>query len=122
AGTGLVHTAPAHGQEDYAVGLAEGLPLDNPVGPDGRFLPDTGLFAGEPVFEANSRITEVLEERGMLVCRGRLTHSYPHCWRHKTPLIFRATPQWFVSMEKAGLRATALAAIERVTWTPAWGE
>ena len=122
AGTGLVHTAPAHGQEDYAVGLAEGLETDNPVGPDGRFTADTPLFAGELVFDANAHITEVLRERGALVHAGRLTHSYPHCWRHKTPLIFRATPQWFISMDKAGLRRDAVNGIHGVQWVPAWGE
>ncbi len=122
AGTGLVHTAPAHGQEDYVVGQAEGLATDNPVGPDGHFLSSTGLFGGEHVFKANDHITEVLRERGTLVHAAKLTHSYPHCWRHKTPLIFRATPQWFISMDKAGLRRDALEGIRGVQWVPSWGE
>jgi isoleucyl-tRNA synthetase len=122
AGTGLVHTAPAHGQEDYAVGQANNLPMDNPVGGNGCFLPDVELFAGQHVFKANPLIVERLRENGMLVCHQDLNHSYPHCWRHKAPLIFRATPQWFIGMEQAGLRQTALKAIPKVEWTPIWGE
>jgi len=122
AGTGAVHTAPGHGQEDYAVGYRYGLPVDNPVGPDGRFLPDTPLFGGEHVLAANEHVVEVLTARGKLVHHDRIQHSYPHCWRHKTPIIFRATPQWFISMEQNGLRGTALAEIERVQWTPDWGQ
>ncbi len=122
AGTGAVHTAPGHGQEDYVVGQRYGLPVDNPVGPDGRFLPDTPLFAGEPVFEANEHVLAVLEEHGALLHREKLRHSYPHCWRHKTPIIFRATPQWFISMDKHGLRQHALKAIEEVGFMPDWGK
>ncbi|HGG58742.1 MAG TPA: isoleucine--tRNA ligase, partial [Gammaproteobacteria bacterium] len=122
AGTGAVHTAPGHGQEDYVVGQHYDLPVDNPVGPDGRFLPDTPLFAGESVFEANERVLAVLEERGALLHREKLRHSYPHCWRHKTPIIFRATPQWFISMDKRGLRKNALKAIEDVGFMPDWGK
>ncbi len=122
AGTGAVHTAPGHGQEDYAVGLQYDLPVDNPVGPDGCFLPDTPLFAGEPVFEANDHVLEVLQQRGALLHVEKLEHSYPHCWRHKTPIIFRATPQWFISMDKRELRKQALAAIEAVGFMPDWGK
>jgi isoleucyl-tRNA synthetase len=122
AGTGAVHTAPGHGLDDFVVGQRYGLPVDNPVGGDGRFLPATLLFAGQQVFEANERIIEVLRERGRLLSYAPYRHSYPHCWRHKTPVIFRATPQWFISMEAQGLRAQALAEITRVRWTPAWGE
>jgi isoleucyl-tRNA synthetase len=122
SGTGAVHTAPGHGQEDFAVGQKYGLPVDNPVGNDGRFLPSTALFAGEQVFDANKHIIEVLESRGALLHHEAFRHSYPHCWRHKTPVIFRATPQWFISMEQAGLRAKALEEIARVQWTPGWGE
>jgi isoleucyl-tRNA synthetase len=122
AGTGLVHTAPAHGQEDYAVGQANGLPMDNPVGGNGCFLPEVELFAGQHVFKANPLIVERLRDSGMLVCHQTLEHSYPHCWRHKTPLIFRATPQWFIGLDQAGLRQAALQAIPKVEWTPAWGE
>ena len=122
AGTGAVHTAPGHGQEDFALGVEYRLPLENPVGGDGRFLPNTELFAGESVWEANAHIIRVLTERGMLLKHEPFRHSYPHCWRHHTPVIFRATPQWFISMEQANLRADALEAIGRVKWTPAWGE
>ncbi len=122
AGTGAVHTAPGHGLEDYVVGQRYGLPVDNPVGDDGRFVADTELFAGEHVLAANARVIEVLKARGTLVHEERLSHSYPHCWRHKTPIIFRATPQWFIGMEQAGLRAAALREIERVTWMPDWGQ
>ncbi len=122
AGTGAVHTAPAHGQEDYVVGSRYGLPVDNPVGPDGKFLPDTPLFAGLHVFAANERVIDVLKAHGMLLRAARLTHSYPHCWRHKTPIIFRATPQWFIGMDQHGLRARALSEIEKVRFTPDWGK
>jgi isoleucyl-tRNA synthetase len=122
AGTGAVHTAPGHGLDDYIVGRRYNLEIENPVGGDGRFLPSTPLFAGEEVFEANSHIIEVLRERGGLLKGEPYHHSYPHCWRHKTPVIFRATPQWFISMDQAGLRKGALEAIAHVDWMPAWGE
>jgi isoleucyl-tRNA synthetase len=122
SGTGAVHTAPAHGQEDFEVGQRYGLPVDNPVGGDGRFLPATPLFAGEQVFEANAHVVDVLRERGTLLHHEPFRHSYPHCWRHKTPVIFRATPQWFIGMEQAGLREAALAEIRKVQWMPDWGE
>ena len=122
AGTGAVHTAPGHGLDDYVVGRRYGLEVENPVGGDGRFLADTPLFAGEHVFEANARIVELLAERGRLLAAEPYVHSYPHCWRHKTPVIFRATPQWFISMDQAGLRKGALEAIAHVDWMPAWGE
>ncbi|HEU4654758.1 MAG TPA: isoleucine--tRNA ligase [Steroidobacteraceae bacterium] len=122
AGTGAVHTAPGHGQEDYAVGLKYKLEVYNPVGSDGRFVAGTPLFAGEKVFDANKHVIEVLKERGALLKEESLRHSYPHCWRHKTPVIFRATAQWFISMEQAGLRKGALREIAKVKWMPAWGE
>ena len=122
SGTGAVHTAPGHGQEDFVVGRRYGLAVDNPVGGDGRFLSSTPLFAGEKVFDANKHVVEVLAGRGALLHHEAFRHSYPHCWRHKTPVIFRATPQWFISMEQAGLRRAALAEIGRVEWTPDWGE
>ncbi|MDX1594772.1 MAG: isoleucine--tRNA ligase [Gammaproteobacteria bacterium] len=122
AGTGAVHTAPGHGLEDYIVGQQYGLPVDHPVGDDGRFLPDTELFAGLHVFAANDRVVEVLSERGNLLHVAPLEHSYPHCWRHKTPIIFRATPQWFISMDGRDLRAQALKSITEVDWHPEWGE
>ena len=121
AGTGAVHTAPGHGLEDYVVGQQYGLEVDNPVLGDGRFREDLPLFGGQKVFEANDEVVKVLEARGRLLCAGKLTHSYPHCWRHKTPIIFRATPQWFISMDQNGLRDAALAEIERVEWLPDWG-
>ncbi|MDP5070415.1 MAG: isoleucine--tRNA ligase [Congregibacter sp.] len=121
AGTGAVHTAPAHGQEDYAVGLRYELSVDNPVGPNGVFRDDTALFAGEHVFKANNRIVAVLEERGALLHHEDYQHSYPHCWRHKTPLIFRATPQWFVRMHENGLLKAAQNAVDKVQWIPDWG-
>jgi len=122
AGTGAVHTAPGHGQDDYVVGSRYHLPVDNPVDSRGCFLPDTELFAGEHVLKANDHVIEVLKSKGALLHEEMLRHSYPHCWRHKTPIIFRATPQWFISMEQRGLRAAAQAAIEDVQWLPDWGE
>lgn len=122
AGTGAVHTAPGHGQDDYIVGQKYGLAIDNPVGGNGCFLPDTPLFAGESVHKVNPHVIEVLKETGTLVNEAKLKHSYPHCWRHKTPIIFRATPQWFISMDNNGLREQALAEIRNVQWMPDWGE
>jgi len=122
AGTGAVHTAPGHGQEDFIVGQRYGLEVLNPVGNDGRFLPGTALVAGLKVEEANPVIIAALTERGRLLHEEPFRHSYPHCWRHKSPVIFRATPQWFISMERAGLRAHTLRDIPGVRWTPAWGE
>jgi isoleucyl-tRNA synthetase len=122
AGTGAVHTAPGHGQEDFAIGQLYKLPVDNPVGSDGRFVAGTPLFEGERVFDANKHVISVLSEQGRLLHDETLRHSYPHCWRHKTPVIFRATAQWFISMEQKGLRKGALREIEKVQWMPAWGE
>lgn len=122
AGTGAVHTAPGHGQDDYVVGSRYHLKVDNPVGSDGKFLLDTPLFAGLHVFEANDKVLDVLKTKGALVHAERLRHSYPHCWRHKTPIIFRATPQWFISMDQNGLRTAALEAIGRAAWMPEWGQ
>jgi len=122
AGTGAVHTAPGHGQDDYVVGLKYGLPVDNPVGNDGVFLPNTEIFAGEHVFNANAHVLEVLEQQGKLLHHVAILHSYPHCWRHKTPIIFRATPQWFISMDKNKLREQALNEVKRVAWIPEWGQ
>jgi len=122
AGTGCVHTAPGHGQDDYVVGSRYKIEVDNPVGGDGKFLPGTELFAGEHVFKANPHVVEVLKQRAMLLHEEALRHSYPHCWRHKTPIIFRATPQWFVGMDSAGLRSKALEEIKKVSWLPEWGQ
>jgi isoleucyl-tRNA synthetase len=122
AGTGAVHTAPGHGLEDFFVGQKYDLPVDNPVAGNGLFVEGTELFEGQHVLKANENVIEVLQERGALLLSSRLTHSYPHCWRHKTPIIFRATPQWFISMDQNGLRAAALQEIEKVEWVPDWGE
>ena len=122
AGTGVVHTAPGHGQEDYAAGLRYNLEVANPVGNNGVYLEDTPLFAGQHVFKANDSVLEVLTEKGALLNHQVLKHSYPHCWRHKTPIIFRATPQWFISMEQNGLRNAAMGEIKDVQWVPSWGQ
>jgi len=122
SGTGAVHTAPGHGADDYEMGRKYGLPIDNPVGPDGRFVAGTPLFEGQSVFDANAAIIDTLQAAGRLIHHEPYQHSYPHCWRHKTPVIFRATPQWFLSMEKEGLRRDALAGIRKVRWIPDWGE
>ncbi|MEM7563270.1 MAG: isoleucine--tRNA ligase [Pseudomonadota bacterium] len=122
AGTGAVHTAPGHGQDDFELGLRYGLDIYNPVGDNGCFLPNTEIFSGEHVFKANDHIIEVLKETRMLVHAEKYEHSYPHCCRHKTPIIFRATPQWFISMEKAGLRDLAMDEIKKVRWVPSWGQ
>jgi isoleucyl-tRNA synthetase len=122
AGTGAVHTAPGHGLEDFFVGQKYDLPVDNPVAGNGLFVEGTGLFAGQHVLKANEQVIEVLRERGALLLSSRMTHSYPHCWRHKTPIIFRATPQWFISMEQNGLRDAALREIDKVDWLPDWGK
>ena len=132
-GTGAVHTAPGHGQEDFVVGQKYGLVEKysaaqlNPVDGRGVYLPSTppadGVeLAGMHVWKANDALVEVLRGNAALLAFSKLTHSYPHCWRHKTPVAFRATPQWFISMTQANLRDDALAAIKGVTWYPAWGE
>ncbi len=121
AGTGAVHTAPGHGVDDFIVGQRYNLPVDNPVDGSGCFVEGTELFAGEYVFKANEKVIATLQERGTLIRQARLTHSYPHCWRHKTPIIFRATPQWFIGMEQKGLRQAAMQEIGKVKWLPDWG-
>lgn len=121
-GTGCVHTAPGHGEDDYRVGLAYELPIYTPVDDGGRFTDEAGRFAGQFVFQANASITELLKETGHLIHEESVLHSYPHCWRCKKPIIFRATEQWFISMDVNALRARALRAIEEdVKWIPAWG-
>ncbi len=122
SGTGAVHTAPGHGQEDFVVGQKYGLEVANPVGGNGVYLPDTPLFAGQHVFKANDSVVEALKEAGALLVHKAYKHSYPHCWRHKTPIIFRATPQWFISMDQAGLRTTSLKEIDNTRWIPDWGQ
>jgi isoleucyl-tRNA synthetase len=121
AGTGLVHTAPGHGQEDYDVGQRYGLDVYAPVDDVGRFTRDVEHFAGMRVFDADAKIIEHLRAAGRLVASQPLTHAYPHCWRCHKAIIFRATEQWFVSMEANGLRERALAAIDAAQWIPAWG-
>ncbi|GAB3345261.1 isoleucine--tRNA ligase [Marilutibacter aestuarii] len=132
-GTGAVHTAPGHGQEDYVASKQYGL-LDkytaaelNPVDGRGVYLPSTPpagetVLAGQHIWKANDAIVEALRANGHLLAFAKLEHSYPHCWRHKTPIAFRATPQWFISMDQANLRADALAAIGEVEWYPKWGQ
>jgi isoleucyl-tRNA synthetase len=132
-GTGAVHTAPGHGQEDYAVSQQYGL-LEryhageiNPIDGAGVYLPSTPpagdvVLAGVHLWKAQPLIVEVLRASGALLAFAEITHSYPHCWRHKKPVVFRATPQWFISMEKAKLREDALTAIDNVGWFPAWGK
>jgi isoleucyl-tRNA synthetase len=123
AGTGLVHIAPGHGEEDYDLGKALGLRVYNPVDDDGRFVADVEHFAGQTVWEANPRIVAHLRSTGALVAEQPLTHTYPHCWRCKNPTLFRATEQWFIALDKDGLRGRALDAIRRdVRWVPGWGE
>ena len=122
AGTGAVHTAPGHGQDDFTVGLKYDLEVYNPVGSNGVFLPDTEIFAGQSVFKANPAVIELLSEKGALLKHIDIQHSYPHCWRHKSPIIFRATPQWFVSMDQNGLRDAAMQAITETQWMPEWGQ
>ncbi|KYN64273.1 isoleucine--tRNA ligase [Pantoea agglomerans] len=123
AGTGAVHTAPGHGPDDYVIGQKYGIETANPVGPDGRYLPGTyPTLDGVNVFKANDMIVELLKEKGALLHVEKLLHSYPHCWRHKTPIIFRATPQWFISMDQKGLRAQSLKEIKGVQWIPDWGQ
>jgi len=122
AGTGCVHTAPAHGQDDYQVGLKYALPTDNPVMSNGVFAPDTPLVGGTYVTKANEPILEALQSSGHLLAHKAYDHSYPHCWRHKTPIIFRATPQWFISMSQQGLLNDAKAAADAVQWVPDWGK
>ncbi|HKY27453.1 MAG TPA: isoleucine--tRNA ligase, partial [Pyrinomonadaceae bacterium] len=148
AGTGAVHTAPGHGHDDFVIGKRYGLDIYCPVDNSGRFTPDVEHFAGQTVFEANPRIVEFMRDRGVLLFTETYEHRYPHCWRCKNPVIFRATPQWFISMDRAGgpvveqdedgrdrsnytenftdgsrisLRDGAFKEIERVRWLPAWG-
>ena len=123
SGTGAVHTAPGHGVDDYKVGLLYNLKVDNPVGGNGVYLPTAPIFAGEHIYKANPKIIAALSEAGKLWAHVAIKHSYPHCWRHKTPIIFRATPQWFISMDEHGLRQDALNAIENdISFVPDWGK
>jgi isoleucyl-tRNA synthetase len=123
AGTGLVHVAPGHGEEDYELGKSLGLLVYNPVDDDGRFVPEIEHFAGLTVWEANPKIIAHLKARAMLLAEVALDHTYPHCWRCKNPTLFRATEQWFIELDKQGFRARVLDAIKRdVQWIPPWGE
>lgn len=121
AGTGCVHTAPGHGREDYEVGRLYDLEVYSPVDDRGYFTREVKFFENKFVLNADQEIIERLRENGSLIAEGTITHSYPHCWRCKRPVIFRATPQWFISMEKTGLRKKALEAIDQVRWIPYWG-
>ena len=121
-GTGAVHIAPGHGQDDYIVGQRYNLPVDNPVADNGCFVSDTEIFAGQHVFKANASVISILEDNSNLLLQETTQHTYPHCWRHKTPIIFRATPQWFISMENNGLREQALNIINDISWEPSWGK
>ncbi len=132
AGTGLVHTAPAHGLDDYFVGQNYGLPNESPVDGNGKFNTSTPLVGGLSVWKANDVVTETLKTSGHLFCLKKIEHSYPHCWRHKTPIIFRATPQWFIGMnlhgtidataQKKTLHELAMQAVESTAFYPAWGK
>ncbi|MEK7708197.1 MAG: class I tRNA ligase family protein, partial [Pseudomonadota bacterium] len=132
AGTGLVHTAPAHGLDDYFVGLSCELPSDSPVDGHGKFATDTPLVGGLLVWKANDVIIETLQTSGHLFCLEKINHSYPHCWRHKTPIIFRATPQWFIGLnlhgkidvaaQKQTLRELAMRAVDTTAFYPSWGK
>ncbi len=121
SGTGIVHIAPGHGTEDYDSGRKYGLEVYSPVDDRGLFTKDVQGFEGQHIFKANPDIVELLKQRGMLVHTEELSHSYPHCWRCKRPVIFRATAQWFISMDKNSLRSRALKNIDKVKWIPAWG-
>jgi isoleucyl-tRNA synthetase len=122
AGTGLVHTAPGHGSDDYNTGRKYGLDIYTPVNHRGEFTSAVPEWQGLHVFKANPKIVERLRETGALVGEEKITHAYPHCWRCKTPVIFRATEQWFISMDETGLRQRALDAIGKVEWIPRWGQ
>lgn len=122
AGTGCVHTAPAHGVDDFNVGKVYNLDIDCPVDGNGNFVAGTALFEGENVLKVDDHVIDVLKEHKALINLEIIEHSYPHCWRTKTPLIFRATPQWFISMTENGLRDQATEAIPKVEWVPEWGQ
>jgi isoleucyl-tRNA synthetase len=121
-GTGAVHTAPGHGTDDFDTGVKYGLPVLNPVDGAGRFTAEAGPYAGLNIFDAQPQIIDDLRAAGMLVAHESYEHSYPHCWRCKNPVVFRATAQWFIAMDANGLRTRILGEIPSVTWTPAWGE
>lgn len=119
-GTGIVHIAPGHGEEDYLIGLKYRLPMPVPVDDDGVFTEEAGQFSGLSIEEGNEAIIDFLRQKGLLVSEERISHSYPHCWRCKNPVIFRATEQWFIAVKPGELKSWALDAIERVRWIPEW--
>jgi isoleucyl-tRNA synthetase len=121
AGVGLVHIAPGHGHDDYVAGLKYGLEVANPVGGDGKFYADTPLVGGQSIWAGNKTVLDTLTGNGHLLAEEKVQHSYPHCWRHKTPIIFRATRQWFIGMDKQGLRAKAMQAVDETRFFPSWG-
>ncbi|MCP5046320.1 MAG: isoleucine--tRNA ligase [bacterium] len=121
-GTGCVHTAPGHGEDDYRAGIEYGLEIYSPVGPTGLFDHTAGKYEGNHIFKANPQIVEALRANNRLLYDSTIQHSYPHCWRCKKPVIFRATPQWFISMDTAQLRKNALEEIKKIEWLPKWGE
>ncbi len=121
AGTGCVHTAPGHGADDYLTGLRYGLDILSPVDNHGCYTAEAGPYEGKQVPKVNDQINDDMERSGVLIHKGAINHSYPHCWRCKKPVMYRATPQWFISMENTGIREKALASIKKVVWTPAWG-
>lgn len=121
-GTGIVHTAPGHGQDDFIVGKENNLPLDCRVNAKGLYTDEVPFVAGKHIYKAQTELLELIEQNQLLFANYDYSHSYPHCWRHKTPLIFRATPQWFISMDQNHLRERSLNAIKQVDWIPAWGE
>lgn len=120
-GTGIVHIAPGHGEDDYAAGLRYGLEIYAPVDDHGKFTAQVQELQGQFVFKANATIIQMLTEKGSLIREQKILHSYPHCWRCKKPVIFRATEQWFISLEKNALRPKCLSEIEKVKWIPSWG-
>jgi isoleucyl-tRNA synthetase len=122
AGTGCVHTAPGHGQDDFTVGKRYNLDVDNPVLDNGLFRDDLPVVGGQHVAKANPLVIDALKHNDCLAALENIQHSYPHCWRHKTPIIFRATAQWFISMSQAGLLEMAKASVEKVEWLPDWGK
>jgi isoleucyl-tRNA synthetase len=122
AGTGFVHTAPDHGADDFNVGVKYGIGTLNYIDDHGTYRPNVELFAGDHVYKVDEKVVALLIEKNALLAQGKITHSFPHCWRTKTPLIFRATPQWFVSMSKNNLRDQVAQAVESVEWVPDWGK
>ena len=121
-GTGIVHIAPGHGEEDYQSGLKYNLPVISPVDKSGRFTPEAGIFPGERVTDANDKICQMLKDKSILLLRTDVIHSYPHCWRCKKPLIFRATEQWFIAVDNRSARQKAIDEVKKARWVPEWGK